>query len=561
MRMLLILVGWGLSAAPAAAAGACAADFERQAQATIHEFVDGQAFSGALLVAVDGKPILRQAVGMANREWNIANTPDTKFRIGSVTKSFTAAAILQLAEQGKLSVDDLVSKHYANAPASWSKVTIKHLLTHTSGIPSYTSLPDFARVSRLPHTPDDLIKLIRDQPLEFEPGARFAYDNTGYLLLGKIIETASGQSYAEYLQTHIFKPLGMSDTGYDTNEAILPKRAAGYAPRQDGWANATFTDMSTPFAAGALYSTVDDLLIWEQALSAGKVLRPASTKAMFTDYGHKYGFGWLVDRKWERERISHGGGVNGFAASLQRYPEDRVTAVALSNLQIGVSTKLASDLAGLCLGASSPREVTLPASALDRYVGAYRVSEAATLQVERDGARLQTRVTGQPKVPFYAKGDHAFFARLVEAQLDFQATEKGEVTGVVLHQGGRDQTFARVDAAEAKGKDEALARRIADRTPQSGGEAALRRVIGQLQAGRPDYAQMSPDLAAATRPQVPAVQTMLNKLGALQTLTFRGVGPAGADIYEAVFAGGKLEWRIMLNADGDIGTLFVRPAS
>ncbi|MFL5295616.1 MAG: serine hydrolase [Phenylobacterium sp.] len=553
-----------LAAAPAfAAGGACPApDFRRQAREALQAFDQGQAFSGAVLVAVDGKPVLREALGLANREWNVANTADTKFRLGSITKQFTATAILQLAEQGKLSTDDPLSKYYPEAPASWSKVTIKHLLTHTSGIPTYTGLASFANHdSRLSQTPADLIKLVRDKPLDFEPGSRYAYDNTGYVLLGYIVEKLSGQKYADYLQAHIFGPLGMRNTGYDSSEKIIPRRAAGYGFGPEGWENAGFTDMSTPFAAGALYSTVDDMLLWDQALYGDKVLSAASKAAMFTNYGHSYGFGVVIDRQWDHDRIWHNGGINGFVTSFQRYPKDRVTVVALSNFQAAAPDKLAADLAGLCLGAQPyPKAVALPATALDRFAGAYQLNPASVMQVERDGDRLRIRMSRQPPILLYATGEHGFFAR-TGALLDFQVGEQGQVTGGILHQRGQVARFTRIDAGQAKRQQDLIAKRFADQTALPGSEAAMRRLIGEFEAGKPDYARMSDGLAQATRVQISGIQARFAQLGALQALNFRGVGPGGADIYEASFAGGKLEFRMALGNDGVVEALIMRPLS
>ncbi len=281
--------------------------------------VKAKQFSGTVLVARNGKPVFRQGFGMADQEWNAANTPDTKFRLGSNTKQFTATAILQLAEQGKLSVDDPVSKYYPDAPAAWSKITIKHLLTHTSGIPTYTAIPKgFDTEFKLHHTPEELIKLTRDKPLDFEPGSKSAYDNSGYILLGYIIEKVSGQPYADYVQAHIFGPLGMKNSGYDSSERIIPLRASGYQPGPDGaWINTPFLDMSVPYAAGSLYSTVDDMLIWDQALLQDKPLKAASLQQMYTDYGHAYGFGWVIDKQFGKDRVSHSGGVNGFVSGVR----------------------------------------------------------------------------------------------------------------------------------------------------------------------------------------------------------------------------------------------------
>src|SRR5579863_839059 len=200
-----------------------------KSEALIEPIVQADQFSGTVLVAKNGVPVFRKACGLANREWGIPNTPDTKFRIGSNTKQFTATAILQLAEAGKLSVDDPVSKYYSDGPATWKGITIKHLLTHTSGIPSYTAIPHFfSGDARLDRTPEEIIKLTQDKPLEFEPGSKFSYDNSGYIILGYIIEKISGEHYADYVQHHVFDPLGMKSTGYDVSETIIPKRASGY---------------------------------------------------------------------------------------------------------------------------------------------------------------------------------------------------------------------------------------------------------------------------------------------------------------------------------------------
>lgn len=439
-----------LLAGPALAAqSTCAVpDYAKQAHDLIAPYLEAQSFSGSILVAKDGAPVLREGFGAADREWDIANTPDTKFRLGSITKQFTATAILQLAEQGKLSIDDPISKYYAEAPAAWSKVTIKHLLTHTSGIPSYTGLPGFfEKSSRSPLTPDEIIKLTRDLPLEFEPGAKFAYDNTGYIILGYVVEKASGEAYADYVEKHIFAPLGMKDSGYDVSTAVLRHRASGYKPTKDGWKNADYLDMTLPYAAGSLYSTVDDLLIWDRALADGKILTPASRQAMFTDYGHQYGFGWQIDADAGHERVGHGGGINGFSTGISRYPKDGVVAIVLANYNGSPSNGMAENLAGLCAGTyQPPKTIALPAATLDRYAGAYVLSPTFTLTVSRQGDQLVSQGTNQGPVPFYASAPGEFFARIVDAKISFTQSGDAPATALVLHQGGKDQTAPRVEA-------------------------------------------------------------------------------------------------------------------
>ncbi len=351
-----------------------------------------------------------------------------------------------MVDQGKLSIDDPISKYYVDAPATWSKVTIKHLLTHTSGIPSYTALPKFFETSsKQPLTPDGIIKLTRDMPLEFEPGAKYAYDNTGYIILGYVIEKVSGETYADYVAKHIFAPLGMKDTGYDVSGVVLRHRASGYQGSKDGWKNADYLDMTLPYAAGSLYSTTGDLLIWDRALADGKILTPASRTAMFTDYGHEYGFGWRIDTEGGHERVGHGGGINGFSTGIARYPKDGVVAVVLANYSGTPSSSIADNLAGLCVGTwQPPKTITLPAATLDHYVGAYVLSPTFTLIITRQGDQLISQGTNQGPAPIYPSAPGEFFLKIVNAKISFTQPGDAPATALVLHQGGRDQTAPRV---------------------------------------------------------------------------------------------------------------------
>src|SRR5580704_4160684 len=223
----------------------------------IQSFVADKQFMGAVLVARENDVLLNKGYGFANLEWNIPDSPKTKFRLGSITKQFTAASILLLEERGKLSTNDAVKKYMPDAPAAWDKITIFHLLTHTSGIPSFTSFPDYAKLEPFSATPGELVTRFRDKPLDFQPGEKWSYSNSGYALLGYVIEKASGTTYEKFVQENIFTPLGMKDSGYDSNSAIIPRRASGYASGPKGPQNAGFVNMTVPFAAGALYSTTE----------------------------------------------------------------------------------------------------------------------------------------------------------------------------------------------------------------------------------------------------------------------------------------------------------------
>jgi D-alanyl-D-alanine carboxypeptidase len=354
MRTIFLAIG-----AWAAASSLCQAEappsgpeFDVRAEALINGYVKAGNFSGAVLVARDGEPILREGFGLANREWDIAAAPDTEFRIGSMTKPFTATAIMQLVEQGKINLDDPISKYYTGAPQAWSKVTIRILLTHRSGIPNFTDIPHFLeQQSRLDRTPEEIIALTRDLPLEFEPGTKYKYDNSGYILLGYVIEKVSGQRYADYLRDHIFKPLGMDHTGYDVSEEVQHHRAAGYELGNDGVVrNASYVSMTLPYAAGGLYSDVDDLLVWDQAYYAGKLLTPASMADMFTAHSEHYGYGWEIQRTNGRRVWWHTGSLNGFHAYIGRYPDQKLTVIVLANIFQAPVQKIGDALASLNFG-------------------------------------------------------------------------------------------------------------------------------------------------------------------------------------------------------------------
>jgi CubicO group peptidase (beta-lactamase class C family) len=297
-------------------------------------------FRGAVLVGIDGKIAFEKAYGLGDEEWGAPNTVHTKFRIASLGKQFTATCILLLQERGRMSVHDPISRYLPGLPAAWHAITIHQLLTHTSGIPNYTSSPEIGKLDRTGATPQQMVALVQDKPLDFGPGTNWSYSNTGYILLGMIVEKVSGQSYADFLKNNIFAPLGMSDSGYDTARNILKERASGYDMIDGHLANADFIDMSIPFSAGGIYSTVEDMYRWNEALAENRrLLAQDSLKQMFAEYpeavheGQHYGYGVVISRlKLGKLLYHHGGGVEGFSSSIQRYPNERVCIVILSNL-------------------------------------------------------------------------------------------------------------------------------------------------------------------------------------------------------------------------------------
>ncbi len=259
---LLLLVLLALPALPVAAQD----DTVAQIDALVAAYHDAHLFSGTVLVARSGSVIYQKGFGHADMEWEVPNTPDTRFRIGSVTKQFTAVLILQLVEEGRLSLDDPITTVLPDYPApQGDQVTIHHLLTHTSGIPSYTGLPDFQeKYMREPYEPAALVEVFSGMDLEFEPGSEWRYNNSGYFLLGVVIEALTGQPYDQVVRTRILEPAGLDDTGYDHFSDIIERRAAGYVRTPTGFANAPYLDTSIPYAAGMMYSTIEDLYAWDR---------------------------------------------------------------------------------------------------------------------------------------------------------------------------------------------------------------------------------------------------------------------------------------------------------
>ncbi len=412
----------------------------------IQSYVADHRFMGSVLVARDGKTLLDKGYGFANLEWQVPDTPTTKFRLGSITKQFTAASILLLEERGKLKTDDPVKKYMPDAPAAWDKVTIFHLLTHTSGIPSFTSFPDLPKRQLEAMTPQQLVDWFRDKPLEFEPGTKWNYSNSGYVLLGYLIEKISGQSYAGFVQQNIFTPLGMKDSGYDSNSAIIERRAAGYAPGKNGPENAGFVNMTVPLSAGGLYSTTEDLLRWEQGLFGGKLLSPASLAKMTTPFKQDYAFGLGVSTTNGHKVIAHNGGIEGFNTSLAYYPDDKLVVAVLGNLNGNAPDAIASALGKTAHGEkvvlpSERKEIALPTQALEKYAGSYDLTfpgRTIPLVITFEDGKLLAQLGQQPKLPIFAESETLFFYKAVDAQLEFVKNEKGGITSLVLHQNGRD---------------------------------------------------------------------------------------------------------------------------
>jgi CubicO group peptidase (beta-lactamase class C family) len=308
----------------------------------------------ALEIIQNGKSAKIAGYGVANLEWRVPVTPETAFEIGSVTKQFTAAGILLLAQDGKLSVDDKISIHLRDAPASWTHITLRHLMTHTSGLKNYTGLDGFELTRHL--TQAQFIRRMAREPLDFEPGEKWSYSNTGFSLLGYVIENVSGQGYWQFMRERVFGPLGMDSTTNRDPRNIIPRRASGYETNRAGQFVNRDYDLTDVFSAGAIVSTVGDLAKWNAGLDAHTLLTAVTEKEMWAPVRlnngstHAYGFGWFLDRLQGHENIGHSGSTSGFSASIQRFPKDGLTVIVLTNSdETGVATKLAKEIALLYL--------------------------------------------------------------------------------------------------------------------------------------------------------------------------------------------------------------------
>jgi CubicO group peptidase (beta-lactamase class C family) len=408
-------------------------------------------FSGAVLVSKDGETVFANAYGFANAEHQVPNTTKTKFRLGSMTKQFTAMAILILQERGKLKVDEPVGKYLDDAPKAWEGVTLHHLLTHTGGVASYTDDPGYPKKMAMPETVKSMIARFRDKPLDFKPGEKFHYSNSGYFLLGAVIEKVSGKSYEAFLKEAIFDPLGMNDTGYDHPMTVLPGRASGYTLAGCGLQNAEYLDMAQPYAAGSLYSTVVDLARWDQALRDGKLISKDSYAKLYNPVKNDYAYGWVVSTVKGRKEVHHGGGINGFVTEILRYPDQKLCIVVLCNVLPMNPGRVAHDLASVALGEPyklpAPRKMAhVDAKLYDTYAGRYQLAPNVIATFTREGDRFMTQITGQPKLEVFPESETVFFLKVVDATITFVKDGKGKVSQIVIHQGGRDTKAKRLES-------------------------------------------------------------------------------------------------------------------
>jgi CubicO group peptidase (beta-lactamase class C family) len=401
---------------------------EAAVDAYLRPYIESNNFQGAVLIARKGKVLLKKAYGPANYELNVANTPETRFHIASVSKPFTTIAILLLQERGLLKTSDTLAKFIPDYP-NGDKITLRHLLSHTSGIPNINSFPDYDEFAKTRHTVAELVAKFKDRPLEFTPGERYQYSNSNFNLLAYVIEKVSGDSYGGFLKKNIFAPLGMTGSGHNDDASMLiSNRASGYAPvGLDAIENARFLDWSNKTGNGSLYSTVDDLYKFDRALYSGRLLNQASRDEMFAEApGIHYGWAkWVEDG---RKLISITGRSPGFNASLLRYVNDDTCIIVLSNSYSSLSqTLVAPDLARILFG--TPPRNPLRLASLDSkksgsYLGRYQFPPEffrpnSVVTLERESDYIVMRWDGGVSSALIPIGEDEFLDRAFGARITF----------------------------------------------------------------------------------------------------------------------------------------------
>jgi CubicO group peptidase (beta-lactamase class C family) len=400
-------------------------------------------FNGTALVAQKGKILLEKGYGFKDASQASLDDVNTIYQVGSVTKQFTSAIILKLQEQKKLSVKDKLGKYFPDFPNA-DKITIENLLTHTSGIYNYTNDSKFmANEITHSYTRDKMMALFRNKPLDFDPGTKFRYSNSGYSMLGYIIEKVTKKPYEQVMREFILQPLHMNHSGFDFTHLKSADKAVGYLVLNNSIkAIAPIVDSSISFAAGALYSTVEDLFKWERSTYNNSILKQESWQAAFTPFKEKYGYGWIIDTLFNKQVISHGGGIHGFNSNLFRMPQEEIVIILLNNKGNPSLDEITKGIAAIILGRKYelPKDrvgIAVREAVLQGYVGEYELNPNLKMTVKLENGSLKGQLTGQPAFDMFAEKESFFFLKVVDAQVEFFKGSDGKTDQLILYQGGQ----------------------------------------------------------------------------------------------------------------------------
>ncbi len=401
-------------------------------------------FNGSALVAKNGVILLNKGYGYRDAASKTPNDEQTIFQLGSITKQFTSAVILKLQEEKKLSVSDKLSKYFPGYPKGDS-ITIRQLLTHTSGVFNYTNDGEFMKNEMTkPATREKMLALFKDKPLDFSPGTKWNYSNSGYLLLGYIIEDLTKKTYQQAVRKYIFTPLQMTHSGFDFTDLKSSKKATGYFNLDEKESTvAPIVDSSVSFSAGAIYSTTGDLYVWHEALQKNMILSKEQQEMAYTPVKNNYGYGWGVDSIDGKRRVSHGGGIPGFVTNISRVPQDDICIILLSNASNPTLQDITGNIYAVLYGKpyEIPKEktsVTLPLEKLKEYEGEYEINKDLHVIISVKDGELIAAPTGQPTSVLLAEREDFFFLRSPDIQIDFTRDDKKIVNGFILHQNGNN---------------------------------------------------------------------------------------------------------------------------
>lgn len=521
-------------------------------------------------------PQKRRIVAYGSLERGDRRPPDgdSLFEIGSITKVFTALLAADMAQRGELKLDDPIAKYLpptAKIPErNGRQITILDLATHTSGLPRMPTnfRPKDPDNPYADYSVEQLYSFLGSYELHRDIGVKFEYSNLGFGLLGQGLTRRAGMDYEKLVVTRICDPLGMKSTRVTLSEPLRKRLAPGHS---GDLVTVPDWDIPTLAGAGALRSTANDLLTFLAAMmgytdnplaAAQKATLSTSrpTGGPFMDSG----LGWAIDTRGGGEIIWKDGGTGGYRTFIGYSPKTGVGTVVLSNSAANegvndIGLHLLDARYPLAVPAGSPSEVTLDTKVLDGYVGNYELLANFILTVTREGNQLFLQGTNQPRSAVYPKSSAEFFSKLVDAQITFDADAQGQATALVLHQGGRDMRGPRISDIQAKALADYVAQHFKDQKANPASEASIRRQIDDLQRHQPNLEQFAPALAEVARPQIPHAEQLIATLGTLQSVTFKSVGPGGADVYEVKFEHGLLEWRIFLDSAGKVASQNFHP--
>lgn len=415
---------------------------EQKMDALVSAYAAQGQFNGTVLVGHQNKIVFQKGFGFRNTVRKEMNDANSIFQVGSLTKQFTAAIIMQLYQEKKLDLQDKLSKYFPGF-TNGDQITIEHLLTHTSGLFNYTNDSTVMHGDLAAHYSEEkFLDKFRTYPADFAPGTEWNYSNTGYVILGYIISKIEKKPYETVMRERILRPLGMNHSGFDFTHLSHPQKTTGYFYVHEGGREAPVVDSTISHAAGALYATVGDLYKWERAVSSNKILNEGSWKKVFTPYKNKYGYGWNLDTVFSRPITHHSGGIPGYLSYILRFPGEDLSVIIVDNSSSNEIFKIAKGLSAIVLNQpydlpTIKKGITLAPDVLQQYIGKYQLAPEfiITITVENNGLRAQA--TNQPVLELLAEKEDHFFIKLVDAKIQFTKDEQGKVDGLILFQNGQ----------------------------------------------------------------------------------------------------------------------------